>query len=139
MLALTLLLLSADPVPADAPVAEAPPPALDAAARTRLEAQAAQLTAERPSLRLPVLLTSAGVLFVAFGAELILGAWGWSKWQPSGAYNQATVRYLTASGSGYALGGLTVSLTGAYLIFKVIRERRATDAQLADLRQILSK
>jgi len=138
MLALTLLLLAADPTPADAPVAETPV-ALAAPDRLQLEAQLKQLTAERPSLRLPVLLTSAGVLFLALGAELVLGAWGWSKWQPSGAWNQATVRYLTASGSGYGLGGLTVSLTGAYLIFKVVRERRAVDEQLTQLTQMLSK
>jgi hypothetical protein len=126
VLALTLLLLTADPTP---PV--------DPAARARLQAQYTQLEAERPSLRLPAIITGFGVLFIAFGAELIGGAWGWSRLNPSGAWNQATTRYLTASGSGYLLGGLTVSLTGAWLIFKAFRERRGIDAQLSEIQALL--
>ncbi len=136
MLALTLMLLAADPaVPADRPTTA--PSAIDAATRARLQAQYAQLEAERPSLRLPAIITGLGVLFVAFGAELIGGAWGWSKLNPSGAWNQATTRYLTASGSGYLLGGLTVSLTGAFLVFKAFRERRSVDLQLSEIQALL--
>lgn len=115
----------------------APSPTLDAASRAKLQLQYSRLEAERPSLRLPWIITGFGLLFVAFGAELIGGGWGWSRLNPSGAWNQATTRYLTASGTGYLLGGLTVSLTGAYLVFRAFRERRAYDLQLSEIQALL--
>jgi hypothetical protein len=141
VLALTLLVLCADPSvePPAAPEArptEAAPP-VDSAPRAKLQLDYAHLEAERPSIRLPAIITGFGVLFVVFGAELIGGAWGWSRLNPSGAWNQATTRYLTASGTGYLLGGLTVSITGAVLIFKAFRERRSVDLQMSEIQALL--
>ncbi|MFT3842039.1 MAG: hypothetical protein QM723_33925 [Myxococcaceae bacterium] len=114
-----------------------PAPTLDAANRAKLQHDYTRLETERPSLRLPWIITGFGLLFVAFGAELVGGAWGWSRINPSGAWNQATTRYLTASGTGYLLGGLTISLTGAYLVFKAFRERRSYDVQLSEIQALL--
>ncbi len=141
MVALTLALLTAAPA---APAAEPPPavreaPGLTAASRAQLELDYARLQRERPSLKLPLLITGGALLGLALGAELLLGAWGWSRVAPSGAWNQASVRYLTASGSGYALAGLTVSITGVYLLVKTVRERRAADAQLEELERLLAR
>ncbi len=143
MVALTLALLAAAP---DAPAApDEPPPAvrdapgLTAGSRAQLELDYARLQRERPSLKLPLLITGGALLGLALGAELLFGAWGWSRVAPSGAWNQASVRYLTASGSGYALAGLTVSITGVYLLVRTVRERRAADVQLEELERLLAR